>query len=96
MNIHVINIYNEALAKVLGEYGISERDLFHSNDAECVQARQALVIGLSQLGLSDNEIAECTKKMRRCSVCRVRNRYDDRSAPWTVLKCIEMIRKGRP
>lgn len=96
MNINVIDIYNAALAEVLGEYGISEKELFHSNEAECVQARQALVIGLSRMGLSDSEIAECTKKMRRCSVCRVRNKYDDRSAPWTVLRCIERIKKGQP
>lgn len=92
MNKDVINIYEKILSKVLEDFGITEQLLFGSNDAECVQARQALIVGLADRGLSDKEIAECTRKMRRCSVCRVRNKYDDRTAPWTVRMCIERIR----
>lgn len=92
MNKNVVEIYECALKMVMEEYGVTEGELFTSNEADCVQARQALIIGASRLGLSDKEIAECTHKMRRCSVCKVRNRYDDRIAPWTVLRCIERIR----
>lgn len=92
MNKNVVEIYECALKMVMEEYGVTESELFTSNEADCVQARQSLIVGLADRGLSDNEIAVCTHKMRRCSVCKVRNRYDDRTAPWTVLRCIERIR----
>ncbi len=93
MNKNVILIYEKALAVVLDEYGIDEKTLFNTNNEECAQARMALVIALHDEGLADKEIAECTKKMRRCSICRIRNRYDDRTTPWTVKRCIENIRR---
>lgn len=98
MNKDVIIIYDKVLAEVLEQFGISEQLLFNSNEAECVQARMALIVSLHDSGLSDKEIAECTRKMRRCSVCCIRNRYKDATAPWTVKMCIERIRnnKGRP
>ena len=92
MNKNVVEIYECALKMVMEEYGVTESELFTSNETDCVQARQSLIVGLSDRGLSDNEIAVCTHKMRRCSVCKVRNRYDDRTAPWTVQRCIERIR----
>lgn len=91
MNKYKIELYGRALAEVLDEFGISETELFRSNNAECVQARTALIVALSKM-LSDGEIAELTKKMRRCSVCVIRNRYDDRTAPWTVRRCIDTIK----
>lgn len=91
MNKYKIELYGKALAEVLDEFGITEAELFGSNNAECVQARTALVVALSKM-LSDSEIAELTKKMRRCSVCVIRNRYDDRTAPWTVKRCIDAIK----
>lgn len=94
MNKNIIAIYENALAVVLDEYGVDETTLFGTNDEECAQARKALVIALHEKGLTDKEIAECTKKMRRCSVCKIRNRYDDNTAPWTVKRCIEAIRRG--
>lgn len=93
MNKNVILIYEKALAVVLDEYGIDDKTLFNTNDEECTQARKALVIALHEKGLTDKEIAECTKKMRRCSICKIRNRYDDKTAPWTVKKCIENIKR---
>lgn len=91
MNKYKIELYGKALAEVFDEFGITEAELFGSNNAECVQARTALVVALSKM-LSDSEIAELTKKMRRCSVCVIRNRYDDRTAPWTVKRCIDAIK----
>lgn len=94
MNRNVIDIYDGVLNKILDEFGITQQVLFNSNEAECVQARMALIVTLTDMGLSDKEIAECTHKMRRCSVCRIRNRYRDADAPWTVRMCIERI-KGK-
>lgn len=93
MNKYKIELYNNALAEVLDEFGISENELFHSNNAECVEARMALIVALSK-SLSDGEIAELTKALRRCSVCKLRNRYDDKNAPWTVKRCIEYIKSS--
>lgn len=93
MNKNVIDLYENILKRILDEFGITEQELFNCNCAECVQARTALVLALSE-HLSDKEIAECTKKMRRCSVCCIRNRYRDNSVPWTVKRCIEAI-KGK-
>ncbi len=92
MNKNVVELYSKVLAEVLNEYELEEAVMFASNAEECVQARQSLIVGLADKGLSDKEIAECTKKMRRCSVCKIRNKYDDRSAPWTVQRCIERIK----
>ena len=91
MNKNVIELYEKALKVVLDDYGLSTEELFRSNDAECVQARMSLVVYLHRRGLSDKEIAECTQKMRRCSVCKIRNHYDDARAPWTVKRCLEHI-----
>lgn len=91
MNRHIIELYNNALQKVLEEYGITERSLFNCNCAECTEARMALIVALSEK-MSDKDIAECTHKMRRCSVCSVRNRYDDKTAPWTLKRCIQAIK----
>lgn len=91
MNKNVIEVYNQVLNVVLDDYQLTASELFHSNDAECVQARTVLVVSLNRQGLSDKEIAECTQKMRRCSVCKIRNHYDDDHAPWTVKRCLEHI-----
>lgn len=93
MNKNVTELYNKVLAEVLSEYELDEAVMFASNAEECVQARQALIIGASRLGLSDKEIAECTKTMRRCSVCIIRNKYNDGTAPWTVKLCLEKIKQ---
>ena len=95
MNKNMIELYGQALKKVLEEYGITEVEMFNSNNDECVEARSALIVALSDMGMSDKDIAICTHKMRRCAVCKVRNRYDDRTAPWTVKRCIQAI-KGVP
>ena len=91
MNKNVIELYNEVLNVVLDDYQLTVGVLFNSNDAECVQARMVLVVSLNKKGLSDKEIAECTQKMRRCSVCKIRNHYDDARAPWTVRRCLDHI-----
>ena len=91
MNKNVIELYEKVLNVVLDDYQLTAGELFHSNDAECVQARMVLVVSLNKKGLSDKEIAECTQKMRRCSVCKIRNHYDDARAPWTVRRCLEHI-----
>ena len=91
MNKNVIQLYNQALNIVLDDYGLTEDVMFGKNDTDCVHARTALLKSLTDLGLSDKDIAECTKKMRRCSVCKIRNKYDDRTAPWDVKMCIKHI-----
>lgn len=93
MNKNVIDVYNQALNIVLEDFDLKVEKMFLSNETECVHARTALLKSLTDLGLSDKDIAECTKKMRRCSVCKVRNKYDDKTAPWTVKLCIEHIKK---
>lgn len=92
MNKNVILLYNKALAVVLDEYGLTEGKLFASNDAECVSARKALIMGLINRGLSDHEIAECTHKLRRCAVCKIRNKFAPLTEKWDVKMCIEHIK----
>lgn len=92
MNKNVTEIYNRALNVVLEEYELTVEKLFSSNDGDCVQARMALLEALIEEGFSDKEIADSTK-MRRCTVCKIRNKYDDKTAPWTVRVCIEHIKK---
>ena len=91
MNKNVIELYNNVLNVVLDDYQLTVGELFNSNDAECVQARMVLVVSLHKKGMSDKEIAGCTQKMRRFSVCKIRNHYDDSRAPWTVKRCLEHI-----
>lgn len=86
---HARELYLKALAEVLSDFGITEQELFANNKEASVQGRIALVRSLS-LYLSDSEIAACTP-LRRCSVCQIRNRYDDKTAPWSVKKCIEVL-----
>lgn len=95
MNKNVIEIYNQALKVVLEDYDIAEEKMFTSNEPDCVGARVALIVALHDEGLTDKEIAECTHKMRRCSVCLIRNRYAPTSAHWEVKMCIEHIKKMR-
>ena len=92
MNKNVTELYNKALAVVLDEYGLTEEKMFASNEVDCVQARMALLEALIEEGFSDKDIADCTK-MRRCTICKIRNKYDDKTAPWTVKLCIEHIKK---
>lgn len=89
-----LNIYADVLSQILENFGLSEEALFCSNEADCVQARQALVVVLAKKGLSDKDIAELTHKLRRCSVCYIRNHYDDGRAHWTVKRCIELLSKN--
>lgn len=89
-----INIYADVLGRILEDFGLSEEAMFRSNEADCVQARQALVVVLAKKGLSDKDIAELTHKLRRCSVCYIRNHYDDGRAPWVVKKCVEVLIKN--
>ena len=91
MNKEKSLIYNKVIARVLDDFGITEEKLFTCNDADCVQARKALIIALAKRGLADKDIAELTRKMRRCSVCAIRNRYREESAEWTVRHCLEKI-----
>ena len=92
MNKNNKKMYEQALAVVLDEFGMTADYMFGHNAMECVQARMALLEALTEEGLTDKEIAELTH-MRRCSVCKVRNKYDDKKAPWTVKLCIEHIKK---
>ena len=94
MNKNVTELYNKVLAVVLDEYELTAERMFGCNSEECVQARMALLEALVEEGLSDKDIAECTH-MRKCTVCKRRNKYDDRTAPWTVKMCIEHIKKMR-
>ena len=91
MNREKFEIYNKVLARVLDDFGLEAPAMFGSNEQDCVQARKALVIALSRRGLSDKDIAELTHKMRRCSVCAIRNRYRDDTAEWTVRHCLERL-----
>lgn len=93
MNKDVEMIYQKSLMAVLEKFDIDEKTLFSSNDAECVQARTALVISLNKKGLSDKEIADCTHKMRRCSICKIRNKFDVGHAAWTVRMCLDHLLK---
>lgn len=95
MNKNVTELYNKVLAVVLDDYEITEGKMFTSNEPDCVGARTSLIIALHDEGLSDREIAECTHKMRRCSVCIIRNRYREQNAHWEVKMCIEHIKKMR-
>ena len=92
MNKNVTELYNKVLAVVLNEYEITAEELFHSNNSECVQAREVLIVTLNKKGLSDKEIAECTQKMRRCSVCKIHNRFNPGNAPWSVKICLEHLK----
>ena len=85
-------VYNEVLAEVLDKFELTEERMFKCNCTECVEARTSLVMTLSRLKFSDSDIAELTQKMRRCSICLIRNRYSDANAPWTVRHCIEAIK----
>lgn len=91
MNKNVIELYNKALAVVLDENGITAEQMFGCNSETCVEARTSLIVGLNRLGVSDKDIAELTHKMRRCSVCKIRNRFNDRTASWTVKMCIDHL-----
>lgn len=91
MNKNVTELYNKALGVVLNEYEITEKELFHSNEAECVNARKALIMGLINRGLTDREIAECTHKLRRCAVCKIRNKFAPLTEKWDVTICIDHI-----
>lgn len=92
MNKNVIELYKKALAVVLDEYGVTEERMFNSNDAECVNARKALIMGLIERGLTDQQIADCTHKLRRCAVCKIRNKFAPPTEKWDVKMCIEHIK----
>lgn len=92
MNKDKKELYNEVLTKILERYELTEERLFNCNRSECVEARTSLVITLHSRGLSDGDIAELTQKMRRCSVCIIRNRYNEANAPWTVRNCIDALK----
>ncbi len=91
MNKEKVEIYNKVLARVLDDFGLNREKLFTCNESESVQARKALVVGLAKKGLADKDIAELTHKLRRCSVCAIRNKYRDESAEWTVRHCLERL-----
>lgn len=92
MNKEKQQVYNEVLAEVLDRFGLTAERMFKCNCAECVEARTSLVITLHDMGFSDGDIAELTQKMRRCSVCLIRNRHSEANAPWTVRHCINAIK----
>lgn len=92
MNREKFEIYNKVLARVLDDFGLEAQTMFGKNEQDCVQARKALVIALSRRGLSDKDIAELTQKMRRCSVCAIRNKYRDDVAEWTVRHCLDRLK----
>lgn len=92
MNREKFEIYNKVLAQVLDDFGLEVQTMFRKNEQDCVQARKALVIALSRRGLSDKDIAELTQKMRRCSVCAIRNKYRADTAEWTVRHCLERLK----
>lgn len=92
MNKEKQQVYSEVLAEVLDRFGLTEERMFKCNCAECVEARTSLVITLHDMGFSDGDIAELTQKMRRCSVCAIRNKYVEANAPWTVRHCIDALR----
>ena len=95
MNKEKQQVYNEVLAGVLDRFGLTEERMFKRNCVECVEARTSLVMTLNSMGFSDHDIAELTQKMRRCSVCLTRNRYNEANAPWTVRHCIEALKNKR-
>lgn len=92
MNKEKQRVYNEVLAEVLDRFELTEERMFRCNCTECVEARTSLVMTLTGMGFSDSDIAELTQKMRRCSICLIRNRYSEANAPWTVRHCIEAIK----
>ena len=92
MNKEKQQVYNEVLAEVLDRFGLTEERMFKCNCTECVEARTSLVMTLYRMKFSDGDIAELTQKMRRCSICLIRNRYCEANAPWTVGHCIEAIK----
>lgn len=92
MNKEKQQVYNEVLAEVLDRFGLTQERMFKCNCAECVEARTSLVMTLHRLKFSDSDIAELTQKMRRCSICLIRNRYSEANAPWTVRHCIDAIK----
>lgn len=93
MNKNAKEIYDRVLAVVLDDFGLTEAKMFGTNEPDSVNARASLIISLRDAGLRDKEIAECTQKMRRCSVCIIRNKYNDKTAHWEVKMCIERIKK---
>lgn len=92
MNKNIQKIYDQALAVVLDEFGMTAEYMFTHNTTECVQARMSLLEALVEVGLTNQEIAACTH-LKSNSICKMRNKYDDKRAPWTVKMCIEHIKK---
>ena len=92
MNKNVTELYNRALAVVLDEYGLTAERMFASNNAECVSARRALIMALVDRGLTDQQIADCTNKLRRCAVCKIRNKFTPLTEKWDVKMCIAHIK----
>lgn len=84
-------LYNRALAEVLETFGVTEEELFSLNKESCIEGRMALVRYLSQY-MSDSDIALLTP-LRRCSICAIKNRYSDASAPWSVRRCVEILNR---
>lgn len=92
MNKEKLEIYNKVLTRVLDDFGLEVQTMFGRNEQDCVQARKSLVVELARRGLSDKDIAELTQKMRRCSVCAIRNKYRADTAEWTVKHCLERLK----
>lgn len=65
MNKNMIELYGQALKKVLEEYGITEVEMFNSNNDECVEARSALIVALSDMGMSDKDIFKARESQIR-------------------------------
>ena len=93
MNKNAKEIYDKVLAVVLDDFGLTKEQMFGTNEPDSVNARMSLIVSLRDEGLTDREIAELTQKMRRCSVCLIRNKFSDKNANWEVKMCIEHIKK---
>lgn len=93
MNKNAKEIYDKVIAVVLDDFDLTAEKMFSSNEPDSVNARMSLIVSLRDEGLTDREIAELTQKMRRCSVCLIRNRYSDKTANWEVKTCIEHIKR---
>lgn len=74
---------------MLEEFDISENDLFSCNCETCVHARMVLIGSLAKY-LTDGELAEVTN-MRKCTICKIKQRYAPECATWSVNVCAKKI-----
>jgi hypothetical protein len=76
-------LFNEVFGNVCRSLELDRESVMHSNKEECVDARYILIKLLSDIGLTDIEIAETTGFTRQC-VNYAKNHFRERLKKWSV------------